>query len=218
MVLVLAAGVLTSCTGGGSSDSAASATASSERIGSGDDPNEVPASSTELGLEAARALLDRVSSAAVNEELLAELDDHRGDVSVLAAAWEQLDRGSERWVDVYVWANNGIDPTPLRRFVSHEDVELRYMASAGLVAMGDKSGFGPLIEALTDDSLVGSLQIPLWRVAVTALTRVAPSAQFGPVYGASMSQRESSQAEWRSWLESITDRSFDTETGLWRAP
>ncbi|MEY4373272.1 MAG: hypothetical protein RL219_2041 [Actinomycetota bacterium] len=210
---------LVACTSGGSSERSSDSVASTSSAPS--DPDVVNGggggSGGPLTVDQAIAMLDFVDKSEVNDPSAPQLDDYRDDPAVLAVALQRLAAGSERWVDVYVWANGGYNAEPLRRFADHTDPELRYLASVGMISMGDATGFPPLIDALTDNTLVGDYETPIWQLAVTALARFAPAVAYGPPYDASMTQRENAQAKWRDWAASIGTASFDVESGQWGA-
>lgn len=150
------------------------------------------------------------------------LVDHSGDTEVVAAAREALEAGAsgdQLWAATYVWSNEGGDAEPLVGLLNNEDSAIRYMAAAGLIARGRIEGFPPLIEALTDESVLRGFEPlgPVWVAAATALVQYTAISAHGPPFDADSSRLELAQDRWQAWLEINQSRlTFDSVDLVWR--
>ncbi len=151
------------------------------------------------------------------------LADSLDDPALLDAATEALlanATGDQAWAAVYVFANKGSDPSLLMPYAASEDVTVRLMAATGLLALGDSSGFAPLIAALDDASvLVGVYPRGVaYELATTSLVRYTAISALGPPDDADAGQRALAKQRWTDWLASnLATLSFDAGSALWHA-
>lgn len=123
------------------------------------------------------------------------------------------------WAALWVYAASSNDPAPLLPFASNSDPTLRAMASATLVAFGDRSGFAPLAQLLADTStMYGSLP-PLTIGAYTAAALLryvvagsAPSPDLAD-------DPTAHAAVWQAWLnQNAAELQYSPADGIWTLP
>jgi hypothetical protein len=159
-----------------------------------------------------------------DSEAFLNLIDHSSDPGVVEAAGAALVAGvsgEQLWAAVYVWSNDGNDPEPLVALLDNEDAAVRYMAATGLIGRGRIEGFGPLIEALTDETPLPGFEppVPVWMAAATSLVRFTAISEHGPPFDADLSRLELARDRWRDWLAANeTQLVFDSLDLVWRAP
>jgi hypothetical protein len=149
------------------------------------------------------------------------LVDHIGNTEVVTAAREALETGAsgdQLWAATYVWSNEGGDAEPLVALLGNEDSAIRYMAATGLIARGRIEGFRPLIEALTDESVLRGFEPPgpVWAAAATALVRFTAISENGPPFDADPARLQLAQERWRAWFDGNESRlTFDDVDLVW---
>lgn len=149
------------------------------------------------------------------------LADHRSDSDVVEAARAALvdgASGAQLWAATYVWSNEGTDPEPLLELLDREDPAIRFMAATGLIARGRIEGFPPLIDALTDESLLIGFEPPgpVWVAAATALVRYTATSSNGPPFDADTARLHIAQGRWQAWFDANESRlEFDEVDRLW---
>jgi len=156
-----------------------------------------------------------------NDKAQYAVHDHRSDTALVQAAGAALAAGvsgPELWAATWIWVNEGGDPGPLLPLLTNADANIRIMAATGLIARGRVEGFSPLIDELTDVSVLVGQEPPstAWAAATTSLVRFTANADNGPPFDADASRRVLAQQRWRDWLAANqASLTFDGETGLW---
>ncbi len=158
-----------------------------------------------------------------NDDSQYTVHDHRSDTALVQAAGAALTAGvsgPELWAATWIWVNEGDDPAPLLPLLTNADASIRIMAATGLIARGRAEGFAPLIDELTDVSVLVGQEPPstAWAAATTSLVRFTAIADNGPPFDADATHRVLAQQRWRDWLAANrASLAFDGEKGLWHA-
>lgn len=190
-------------------------------LGGGCSDNDADPQPNALSADIARQIInDHHTNTKAALNLLADALD---DPALLDAATEALlatATGGQAWAAVYVYANKGADPTLLLPYAASEDVTVRLMAATGLLALGDSSGFAPLIAALDDESVLVGIypRAVAYDLARTSLVRYTAISTLGPPDDANPSQRALAKQRWTEWLATnAATLSFDAGSALWYA-
>jgi hypothetical protein len=156
-----------------------------------------------------------------NDDAQYAVHDHRSDTAMVKAAGDALTAGvtgPALWAATWIWVNEGDDPSPLLPLLTNADANIRIMAATGLIARGRVEGFAPLIDELTDVSVLVGQEPPstAWVAATTSLVRFTAIADNGPPFDADATRRVLAQQRWRDWLAANqASLAFDGEKGLW---
>ncbi len=205
--------LLAACTSGGATDS--------------------PGQTTQIDPAAATVTLDPAAATATLEAV--RLDDPAtldavgaiaGEPATLAAATilltaNPLPAPSVRWAATYVYSLYGKDPAPLRPMITDDTPGVPLMAAAGLVSLGDPSGFSVLIEALTNQAQMPGWDspLPVWQYATAVLVGSTAISEFGPPDDAETTRVAIAQARWRTWLATTQPTlKYDSASQIWGAP
>ena len=147
--------------------------------------------------------------------------DHRSDAALVQAAGEALARGvsgPELWAATWIWVNEGFDPAPLLPLLADADASIRVMAATGLIARGRSEGFAPLIDELSNESMLVGQEPPTaaWAAAAESLVRFTGVAANGPPFDADATRRALAQQRWRTWLDdNQASLTFNSVEGQW---
>ena len=156
-----------------------------------------------------------------NDDAQYAVHDHRSDAALVHAAGDALATGvsgPQLWAATWIWVNEGDDAAPLLPLLTNSDPAIRIMAATGLIARGRSEGFAPLIDELTDASVLIGQEPPTsgWAAATTSLVRFTGIADNGPPFDADASRRVLAQQRWRDWLTANqASLTFDGGKGLW---
>jgi hypothetical protein len=203
---VVAAGlatVLASCTGG-SGSSAGSASTSGDPVAQ------------------ARTLIEHASMAdPASVEAVDNLRFTAAGDQAAAALLRSGASGDARWAATWVYASDPKDPAVLRPLLEDQDVAIRLMAAAGLVSVGDDSGFAAIEDALGDGTILAGSEppTPAWRFADETLRKMVPDgAAAVPEPKAGATEPGSLKDDWSSWLlQHQASLTFDRADGTWSA-
>lgn len=124
------------------------------------------------------------------------------------------------WAAIWVYATLADDPAPLRPILDRSSPTLRVMAAAGLVALGDRTGFDVLAAATGDSSILSASHpsITIREFVVGTLFRYI-EATGAPGRPTSPEERASAPARWTDWLNQHEGAlTFNAETATWTAP
>ena len=124
------------------------------------------------------------------------------------------------WAAIWVYAPGAWDPAPLRPILERDDPTLRVLAAAGLVALGDETGFDVLAAQTTNrDHLSGSEPpIPIREFVVGTLYRYV-GAEGAPGRWTTYEEYLTVDKRWTDWLKANDWKlTFDAETGQWIVP
>lgn len=123
------------------------------------------------------------------------------------------------WAALWIYAASSSDPAPLVPFASNSDPTLRAMASATLVAFGDRSGFAPLAALLADTSTMGGSLPPLTigaYVAGALLRYVVADSAPSPDQA---DDPTAQAAAWQAWLDqNAAALQYSPADGVWTLP
>jgi hypothetical protein len=125
-------------------------------------------------------------------------------------------KGDALWAATWIYANGGIDPTPLLPLLTADDASARAMAAAALLARGVKEGAEPLVAlAGSDEPLRGSKPpVIVGDFAAGSLARFID----GPNV-ASGASRADAAATWSAWLtQNGSAMAYDPASARWSAP
>ena len=118
--------------------------------------------------------------------------------------------GDAVWAALWVYVDSASDPAPMRPYVATGTTSTRAMASAGLVAFGDATGFDGLRVALADTETLDGSTPPL-AIQAFALDALERSVV--------LSNGPSDAAAWSSWLEARSAAlRYDPSAGTWSLP
>ena len=226
--LFIASSLLCGCSNGSSSSArtttastvAATATSTSGTVGSSNAP-DTSVSDTAITPSAAASVL--ASFKFDDPETQYAIHDHRSEPALVAAAGAALATGvtgPELWAATWIWVNEGDDPAPLLALLTNDDPSIRIMAATGLIARGRQEGFTPLIEALTNESILVGQEPPTtaWAAAATSLVRFTAISDNGPPFDADTTRRLTAQQRWRDWFaQNQATLTFNVDEGQWHA-
>ena len=121
------------------------------------------------------------------------------------------------WAAIWLYAPGASDPAPLRPILDREDPTLRVLAAAGLVALGDASGFNVLAASATNtENFSGSHPpISIREFVVGTFFRYV-AADGAPGRWTTYEEYLSIDKRWGEWVTAHAgDMTFDSDTGQW---
>lgn len=122
------------------------------------------------------------------------------------------------WAALWVYAASGSDPAPLRPLASHADSTLRAMASATLVAFGDRAGFVPLAELLADQTSLSGARPPV-TVSAFAANSLSRYVAAGGAPAADAADPAAQASAWQAWLSANAETlQYSVTEGVWTLP
>ena len=202
----------------GCSTSPNASTTPSGPAGESPSATDGPAKSREPGPDNCR---ERIEAAdLLNTEAMDAIDACRFTVEGFHAARDVLAAGGSDdviWAAIWVYATGAYDPAPLRPILSRESPTLRVLAAAGLVALGDASGFDVLAASATNaDDLSGSHPSISIREFVVGTFYRYVAADGAPGRWTTYEEFLTVDKRWADWVTANAARmAFDPDTGQW---
>jgi hypothetical protein len=124
------------------------------------------------------------------------------------------------WTAIWAYAPGATDPAPLRAYIASDTTSIRVIAAAGLVALGDASGFAVLAASASDTGpLMGSHPPISIRELVIGTFQRFVNADGAPGRWTTYEEYLTVGSRWAEWATANGSRVvFDKATGSWVLP
>ncbi len=118
-------------------------------------------------------------------------------------------RGDALWGAVYVYSTDGDDPALLVPLTAHEDATIRVLAAGGLLRMGDRAGFPPLIAETDNAAILAGSEPPQSIGEIAGIMLTMASGKDIP-----LTPSPAAEAAWRAWYTAHEAAlKYDPKTG-----